>query len=177
MENCTKKDLNDPDNHHGVVTHLEPDILESEVKWALGSTAANKAHGGDRISAELFKNPKRCAVKVLSSIRQQIWKTQQWLQDWKRSIFIPIPKKSILKKCSKWVKSLSCVRLFVTPWTVAHQAPLSMGFSRQEYWNGLPFPSPGDLLDPGIEPRSLILQADALTSEPPRVGKNVQTTT
>ena len=65
------------------------------------------------------------------------------------------------------VKSLSCVRLFVTPWTVAHQAPPSMGFSRQEYWSGLPFPSPGDLPDPGIEPRSLALQADALTSEPP----------
>ena len=65
------------------------------------------------------------------------------------------------------LKSLSRVRLFATPWTVAHQAPLSMGFSRQEYWSGLPFPSPGDLPDPGIEPRSLALQADALTSEPP----------
>ena len=80
-----------------MVTHLEPDILECEVKWAVGSTAANKAHGGDRISAKLFKNTKRCVVKVLSSICQQIWKTQQWPQDWKRSIFIPIPKKSILK--------------------------------------------------------------------------------
>ena len=76
-EELYEKDLNDPDNHHGVVTHEEPDILESEVKWALGSAAANKAHGGDRISAELFKNPKRCAVKVLSSICQKIWKTQQ----------------------------------------------------------------------------------------------------
>ena len=72
-----------------------------------------------------------------------------------------------MKKLKVTLKSLGCVRLFATPWTAAHQAPLSMGFSRQEYWGGLPFPSPGDLLKPGIEPRSPALQADALTSEPP----------
>ena len=87
-----KKDLNDPGNHDGVITHLEPDILESEVKWALGSITTNKARGGDGIPAELFQILKDNAVKVLHSICQQIWKTQQWPQDWKRSVFIPIPK-------------------------------------------------------------------------------------
>ena len=85
-----KKDLNDPDNHNGVITHLESDILECEVKWALqGGMARNKASGGDGIPAELFQILKDDAVQVLHSICQQIWKTQQWLQDWKRSVFIP----------------------------------------------------------------------------------------
>ena len=88
-----QKDLHDPDNHKGVITNLEPDILEFEVKWALGSTTINKASGGDGIPVELFQILKDDAVKVLHSICWQIWKTQQWLQDWKRSIFIPIPKK------------------------------------------------------------------------------------
>ena len=87
-----KKGHNDPNNHDGVVIHLEPDILEYEVKRALGSITMNKASGGDRIPAELFKILKRAAVKVLHSICQQIWKTQQWAQDWKRSVFIPLPK-------------------------------------------------------------------------------------
>ena len=93
---CTelyKKGLNDLDNHDGVIIHLEPDILECEVKWALGSMIMNKASGGDGISAELFQILKDDAVKVLHSICQQIWKTQQWPEDWKRSVFIPIPKK------------------------------------------------------------------------------------
>ena len=101
-EELYKKGLNDPDNHSGVVTHLEPDILECEVKWALGSTAANKASGGDGIPAELFKILKDDAVKVLHSICQQIRKTQPWPQDWKRSVFIPIPKKSNGKECSNY---------------------------------------------------------------------------
>ena len=88
-----KKDRNDPNNHHGVVSHSEPDILQCEVKWALGSTAANKASGGDGIPEEVFKILKDDAVKVLHSICQQIWKTQKWPQDCKRSILIPIPKK------------------------------------------------------------------------------------
>ena len=88
-----KKDLHDPDNHHGVITHLEPDILECEVKWALGRITMNKASGGDGIPVELFQILKDDAVKVLHLICQQIWKTQQWPQDWKRSVFIPIPKK------------------------------------------------------------------------------------
>ena len=88
-----QKDLNDPDNHDGVITHLDPDILESEVKWALGSITMNKANGGDGILVELLHILKDDAVKVLHSICQQIWKTLQWPQDWKRSVFIPIPKK------------------------------------------------------------------------------------
>ena len=94
------KDLNDPDNHDGVITHLEPDILECKVKWALERITTNKASGGDGIPAELFQILKDDAVKVLHSVRQQIWKTQQWPQDWKRSVFIPIPKKGNAKKCS-----------------------------------------------------------------------------
>ena len=99
-EELYKKYLHDPDNHDGVITHQEPDILECEVKWALGSIAMNKASGGDGIPVELFKILKDDAVKVLHSIRQQIWKTQQWPQDWKRSVFIP--KKCKAKECSNY---------------------------------------------------------------------------
>ena len=91
QKNCTKKDLHNPDIHNVVITHLEPDILECEVKWALGSITTNKASGGDGIPVELFQILKDDAVKVLHSICQQIWKTQQWPHDWKRSVFIPIP--------------------------------------------------------------------------------------
>jgi len=97
-EELYKKDLHDPDNHDGVITDLEPDILECEVKWALGSITTNKASGGDRILVELFQVLKDDAVKVLHSICQQIWKTQQWPKDWKRSVFIPIPKKGNAKE-------------------------------------------------------------------------------
>ena len=92
-----KKDLHDTDNHNGVITHLQPDILECEVKWALGSIATNKASGGDGIPVELFQILKDDAVKVLHSICQQIWKTQQWPQDWKRSVFIPSQRKAMPK--------------------------------------------------------------------------------
>ena len=101
-EELYKKDLHDRDNHDGVITHLEPDILECEVKWAIGSISMNKASGGDGILVELFQILKDDAVKVLYSICQQIWKTQQWPQDWKRSVFIPIPKKGNAKKCSNY---------------------------------------------------------------------------
>ena len=101
-EELYKKDLHDPDNHDGVITHLEPDILECKVKWALGSITTNKASGGDGISVELFQILKDDAVKVPHSICQQIWKTQQWPQDWKRSVFIPIPKKGNAKECSNY---------------------------------------------------------------------------
>ena len=87
-----QKDLNDADNHDGVITHLEPEILENKVKWALGTITMNKARRGDGIPVELFQILKDDAVKVLHSICQQIWKTQQWPQDWKRSVFIPRPK-------------------------------------------------------------------------------------
>ena len=98
----TEKDLYDPDKHDGVITHLEPDILVCKVKWALGSITMNKVSGGDEIPVELFQILKDDAVKVLHSICQQIWKTQQWPQDWKRSVFIPIPKKGNTKECSKY---------------------------------------------------------------------------
>src|SRR5574339_405998 len=101
-EELYKKDLHDPDNHDGVITHLEPDILECEVKWALGSITKNKASGGDGIPVELFQILKDDAVKVLHSICQQIWKTWQWPHDWKRSVFIPIPKKDNPKECSNY---------------------------------------------------------------------------
>ena len=99
-EELYKKDLHDPNNHDGVITHLEPDILECEVKRALGTITMNKASGGDGIPVELFQILKDDAVKVLYSTCQQIWKTQQWPQDWKRSVFIPIPKKGNAKECS-----------------------------------------------------------------------------
>ena len=92
----------DPDNHDGVITHLEPDILECEVKWALGRIATNKASGSDGIPVELFQILKDDAVKVLHSICQQMWKTQQWPQDWKRSVFVPIPKKVNAKEYSNY---------------------------------------------------------------------------
>ena len=97
-----KNVLHDPDNHDGVITHLEPDILECEVKWTLGSITTRKASGGDRIPVELFQIKKDDAVKVLHSICQQIWKTQQRPQDWKRSVFIPIPKIDNAKECSNY---------------------------------------------------------------------------
>ena len=97
-EELYKKDLHDPDNHDNVITNLEPDILECEVKWALESITTNKASGGDGIPVELFQILKDDAVKVLHSICQHIWKTQQWPQDWKRSVFIPIPKKGNAKE-------------------------------------------------------------------------------
>ena len=97
-----KKDLHDPANHDRVITHLEPDTLECEVKWALGSITMNEASGTDRIPVELFQILKDDAVKVLHSICENIWKTQQWPQDWKRSVFIPIPKKGNVKECSNY---------------------------------------------------------------------------
>ena len=101
-EELYKKDLHDQDNHNGVITHLEPDTLECEVKWALESITTNKARGGDGIPVEPFQTLKDDAVKVLQSICQQIWKTQQWPQDWKSSVFIPIPKKGNAKECSNY---------------------------------------------------------------------------
>ena len=109
-EKLYKKDLHDPDNHDGVITHLEPDILEGKVKWAFGSITTNKASGGDEIAVELFqiqkddakKKKKNDAVKVLHSICRQIWKTHQWPQDWERSVFIPISKKGNWKEWSNY---------------------------------------------------------------------------
>ena len=101
-EKLYEKDLHDPDNPNGVITHLGPDILECEVKWALGSITTNKTSGGDGIPLELFQILKDEVVKVLDSICQQIWKTEQWPQDWKRSVFIPIPKKGNAKEWSNY---------------------------------------------------------------------------
>ena len=102
QKNYTKQDVNDSDNLDGVITHLEPDILECEDKWALRRMTKSKASGGDGILAELFQILKDDAVKVLHLICQQIWKTQQRPQDWKRSVFIPIPKKGNAKECSNY---------------------------------------------------------------------------
>ena len=98
----TVQTVHDPDNHDGVITHLEPDILECEDKWALGSISTNKASGGEGIPVELFQILEDDAVKMLHSICQQIWKTKQWPQDWKRSVFIPIPKKGNANECSNY---------------------------------------------------------------------------
>ena len=108
-EELHKKDLHDPENHDGIITHLEPGILECEVKWALGSITMNKGSGGDGIPVELFQILKDDTVKVLHSICQEIWKTQQCPQDWKRSVFIPIPKKGNAKQCSN-----SCAIAFIS---------------------------------------------------------------
>ena len=97
-----KKDLQDQDNHDAVITHLEPDILECEVKWALESITTNKGSGGDGIPVQLFQILKDDAAKVLHSICQQIWKIQQWPQDWEKSVFIPIPEKGNAKECSNY---------------------------------------------------------------------------
>jgi len=108
-EELYKKDLQDPDNHDGMITHVEPDILECEAKWALGSITMNKASGGGGIPVELFQIPKDDAVKVLHSICQKIWKTQQWPQDLKRSVFILIPKK---RQCQRMLTLLhNCTHL------------------------------------------------------------------
>ena len=101
-EELYKKDLHDPDNHDGMIAHLEADILECKVKWALESITTNKASESDGIPVELFQILKDDAVKMLYSICQQIWKTKQWPQDWKRSVFIPIPKKGNAKECSNY---------------------------------------------------------------------------
>ena len=130
-EELGKKD-HDPDNHYGVITHLESDILEYELKWALGSITMNKASGDNGITAELFQILKDDTVKVLHSICQQIWKTQQWPQDWKRSVFIPIPKKGNAKECSNYetialISHASKVMLKILQarlqWHVNHEIP------------------------------------------------------
>ena len=126
-EELYKKGLHDLDNHDGVVTHLEPAILECEAKWALGSITMNKASGGDGIPVELFQILKDDAIKVLHSC-QQIWKTQQWLQDWKRSVSIPISRKVNAKECSKY-----CT---IVPISYASKAMLKILQARlQQYMN------------------------------------------
>ena len=107
-EELYKIDLHDPDNHDGDITHLEPDILECQVKWALGNITRNKASGGDEIPVELFQILKDDAVKVLHSVCQQIWKTQQWPQDWNSSVFIPIPKKGNAKNVQTTAQLHAC---------------------------------------------------------------------
>ena len=150
-EELYKKNLHDPDNHEGVITstHLEPDILECEVRWALGSITMNKVSGGDGIPVELFQILKDDAVKVLHSICQQIWKTQQWPQDWNWLVFIPISKKGNAKECSNYhtialishdftfhfhalereVATHSSILVWRIPWTTVHEVSKS--------WTGL----------------------------------------
>ena len=139
-EELYKKDLQDQDNHDGVITHLEPDILKCEVKWALESITMNKASGGDGIPVELFQILKDDAVKVLHSICQQIWKTQQQLQDGKRSVCIPIPKKGNTKECSNYhtialishkaMAPYSSTLAWKIPWTEEPGGLQSMGLLR-----------------------------------------------
>ena len=119
-----KKDLHDPDNHDGVITHLEPDILECEVKWALGSITTNKTSGGDGIPVELFQILKDGAVKVLHSECQQIWKTQQWPQGWKRTVFIAIAEKGSAKECSNY-----CTAVLVSHASKVMLKSFKLGFS------------------------------------------------
>ena len=128
-----RKDLNDLDNHDGVVSHSEPDILECEVKWALGSTAANKASGGDGIPAELFKILKDDGVKVLHSIRQQIWKSHQWPQDWKRPMLIPISKRGSTKECSNH-------RITVL---ISHASKVTLKILQAKFWHYMNQELPG----------------------------------
>ena len=128
-EELYKKAFHNPVNHDGVIIHLEPDILECEVHWALGSISTNKASGSDGIPVELFHILKDDAVKVLHSIWQQIWKSQQWPQDWKRSVFIPIPKKGNAKECSNY-----CTIAFILH---ANKVMLKIPKARlQQYMNG-----------------------------------------
>ena len=123
-EELYKKDLQDPDNYDGVITHLEPNILECEVKWALGSITMNKASGGNGIPVELFQILKDDAVKVLHSICQQFWKPQQWPQDWQKSVFIPIPKKGNAKECSNY-----CTTALISHASKVMLKILQVGFS------------------------------------------------
>ena len=116
IHRTVQKDLHNQDNHDGVITHLEPDILECKAKWASGSITTSKASGGDGIPVELFQILKDDTVKVLHSICQQIWKTQQWPQDWKKSVFILIPKKNNAKECSNY-----CTIAFKRQW---HPTPV-----------------------------------------------------
>ena len=126
-EELYKKDLHDPNNHDGVITHLEPDILECEVKWALGSITTNKGSGGDGIPVELFQILKDDAEKVLHSICQQVGKTQQCPQDWKRSVFIPIPKKGNAKECSNYHTIVLSILAWKIPWMEEPGGLQSMG--------------------------------------------------
>ena len=153
-----------------MITHLEPDILECEVKWALGSITMNKASGGDGIPVDLFQILKDDAVKVLHSICQQIWKTQQWPQDWKRSVSIPIPKKvkvQVTQLCPTLCDPMdyTILQSRILEWVV---------FTFSQGWESPTSPQVGDLPNPGIEPGSPALQADALWAT--RDSKNVQTT-
>ena len=124
-EELYKKDLQDPDNHNDVITHLEPDILECEVKSALGSITMNKANRGDGILVALFQILKDDAVKVLHSICQQIWKTQQWPQGWKSSVFNPIPKKDNAKEWENY-----CTFALISHASKIYSKSFKLGFSR-----------------------------------------------
>ena len=134
-EELYKKDFHDLDNHDSMITHLEPDILECEVKWVLGSLTMNKASGGDGIPVELFQFLKDDAVKVLHSRCQQIWKTQQWPQDWKRSVFILILKKGNAKECSNYctIALISSTLAWKIPWMEEPGRLQSMGLRRVEH--------------------------------------------
>ena len=179
-EELYKAGLNDLDNQNDVITHLEQAILECEIKWALGSITKNKASGGEGIPDDLIQILKDDAVKVLYSICKQIWTTQQWPQDWNRSVFIPIAKKSNVKECSDYhtisltlhASKIMLIILFFenfenSVFEKIARLLCSWGFSRKEYWSRLTCPPTGGLPNPGIQPRSPTLQAYSLPTEPP----------
>ena len=141
-----------------------PDILECEVKWALGSITMNKASGGDGIPVELFQTLKVLWKWCCTQYASKFGKLRSGHKFEKGQFSFQSQRKAMPKNVQVKVKVTQSCPTLCDPWTVAHQVPPSMGFSRQEYWSGLPFPSPGDLPNPGIEPKSPTLQADALTS-------------
>ena len=178
-EELNKTGLNDLDSQNDVITHLEPAILECEIKWALRSITKNKASGGEGIPDDLIQILKDDAVKVLFSICKQIWTTQQWPQDWNRSVFISVPKKNNAKECSDYhtisltlhaSKEMFKIIFFEnfenSIFEKISRLLCSWGFSRQEYWSGLTCPPTVDVPNPGIQPRSPALQAYSLPTEP-----------
>ena len=175
-KNCTKKDLNEPDYYDGVVSHPEPDILECEVKWALSTSKASQCDG---IPVELFTTLKEDVIKVLHSVCRQIWKSQQWPQDWQRSILIPIPKNGITKECAshgtialisharKWSEVAQLCSTLCDPMDCSPPGSSVHGILQARILEWVAISFSRDLPNPGIEPRSPTLQADALASEPP----------
>ena len=152
-----QKDLHDPDKHDAMITHLEPDILECEVKWTLESITMNKASGGDGIPVELFQILKDDAVKVLHSTWQQIWKTQQWPQNWKRSVFIPILKKGNAKECSNY-RTIALISHASKVMLKILQARLQQYVNREhDKWGAFPEPRQ-DVMETPVSCRSHLSQ-------------------
>ena len=164
-EELYKKDLHDPDNHDGVITNLDPDILECQVKCALGSISTNKASEGDGIPAELFQVLKDDAIKVMNSISQQIWKTQPWPQDWKRSVFNPIAKKVNAKECSNY-RTIALISYTSKVMLKILQARLQQYMSRE-------LPDVQSAFRKGRETRDQIANISWIIEKPRELQKNI----